>query len=118
MIYGLGILALSFILGQWVGELLGSVLGIDANVGGVGFAMIFLMLLKEWFSRKGWFNVEMESGIEFWNKLYIPIVIAMAASLNVQSAVSSGTLALMAGILPVFLAFAIFPRIVKSFKPD
>jgi malonate transporter MadL subunit len=118
MIYGLSILALSFILGQWVGELLGSALGIDANVGGVGFAMLFLMLLKEWFLRKGWFNVEMESGMEFWNKLYIPIVIAMAASLNVQSAVSSGTLALMAGILPVFLAFAIFPLILNAFKTD
>lgn len=116
MIYGLAILAFSFILGQWLGELLGNVLGIRANVGGVGFAMIFLMLFKEWLSRKGWFKSEMEPGIEFWNKLYIPIVIAMAASLNVQSAISSGSLAVVAGILPVLLAFSVFPLIMNVFK--
>jgi malonate transporter MadL subunit len=116
MIYGLALLALSFLLGQWVGEVLGNLLGINANVGGVGFAMIFLLLFKEWFLKKGWFKPEMETGIDFWNKLYIPVVIAMAASLNVKSAVSSGSLAIAAGILPVLLAFFIFPMIVKSFK--
>ena len=116
MIYGLALLALSFLLGQWVGEVLGSLLGINANVGGVGFAMIFLMIFKEWFLNKGWFKPDMETGIDFWNKLYIPVVIAMAASLNVKSAISSGTLAIVAGIAPVVLAFLIFPLIIKSFK--
>lgn len=116
MIYGLAILACSFILGQWLGILLGGLLGLDANVGGVGFAMIFLMLLKEWFLKKGWFQSDMDLGIEFWNKLYIPIVIAMAASLNVQSAISSGSLALIAGVLPVLIAFAVFPMMMNSFK--
>ena len=116
MIYGLALLALSFLLGQWVGEVLGNLLGINANVGGVGFAMIFLLIFKEWFLNKGWFNPDMEFGIDFWNKLYIPVVIAMAASLNVKSAISSGTLAIVVGILPVILAFLIFPMIIKSFK--
>lgn len=116
MIYGLALLALSFLLGQWVGEVLGNLLGINANVGGVGFAMIFLMIFKEWFLTKGWLKPDMETGIDFWNKIYIPIVIAMAASLNVKSAISSGTLAIVAGIFPVILAFLIFPLIIKSFK--
>jgi malonate transporter MadL subunit len=113
MIKGLALLAFSFLLGMWTGEILGSLLGIQANVGGVGFAMIFLILIKEWFTRRRWFGSELEFGIEFWNKLYIPVVIAMAASLNVKSAISSGSLAIFAGILPVFLAFLIFPMLVK-----
>jgi malonate transporter MadL subunit len=116
MIQGLALLACSFILGMWTGELLGSWLGINANVGGVGFAMVFLLLTKEFFSQKGWWKTELEFGIEFWNKLYIPIVIAMAASLNVKSAVSSGTLAIVAGLLPVLLAFAVFYFLLKAFK--
>jgi malonate transporter MadL subunit len=116
MIKGLALLSVSFILGMWTGELLGTWLGINANVGGVGFAMIFLILTKEYFTRKGWWISELEFGIEFWNKLYIPVVIAMAASLNVKSAISSGTLAIFAGIIPVILAFIVFYFIMKSFK--
>lgn len=116
MIKGLALLSISFILGMWTGELLGSWLGINANVGGVGFAMIFLIVSKEYFTRKGWWKSELEFGIEFWNKLYIPVVIAMAASLNVKSAISSGTLAIFAGIIPVLLAFIVFYFMMKSFK--
>lgn len=116
MIKGLALLSISFILGMWTGELLGSWLGINANVGGVGFAMIFLIVSKEFFTRKGWWKDELEFGIEFWNKLYIPVVIAMAASLNVKSAISSGALAIFAGIIPVLLAFVVFYFMMKSFK--
>ncbi|MGY6744541.1 MAG: malonate transporter subunit MadL [Cecembia sp.] len=116
-IYGLAVLALSFLLGQWMGEFLGSLIGIDANVGGVGFAMIILMFLKEWLVKKSLMSFEMEAGIDFWNKLYIPVVIAMAASLNVRSAITSGTLAIAAGVLPVFVSFWVFPILLKKFKP-
>jgi malonate transporter MadL subunit len=116
MIQGLALLSFSFLLGMWTGDLLGALLGIDANVGGVGFAMIFLILTKEGFTQKGWWKADLEFGIEFWNKLYIPIVIAMAASLNVKSALSSGLLAILAGTIPVFLAFWVFKVLVSSFK--
>ncbi len=118
MIQGLALLSFSFLLGMWSGELLGTWLGIDANVGGVGFAMIFLLLIKEYFQKKGWWKFELEFGIEFWNKLYIPVVIAMAASLNVKAALSSGTLAILAGVLPVLLAFWVFKRLIQSFPPS
>jgi malonate transporter MadL subunit len=118
MIKGLALLSFSFLLGMWIGEQLGGWLGIEANVGGVGFAMILLILLKEYFNSKGWWKAELEFGIEFWNKLYIPIVIAMAASLNVKSALSSGLLAILAGTIPVLLAFYTFKILVKSFKPN
>jgi len=117
-IYGLAVLALSYLLGQWMGEFLGSIMGIDANVGGVGFAMIILIFSKEWLVKNSLMSFEMEAGIDFWNKLYIPVVIAMAASLNVKSAISSGSLAIAAGVLPVLVSFWFFPKILKKFKPQ
>jgi malonate transporter MadL subunit len=118
IIYGVALLALSFLLGQWMGEALGSLLGIDANVGGVGFAMLILMLLKDWFLREGWMKKDMDAGIDFWGKMYIPVVIAMAASLNVKGAVSSGLLAVLAGAIPVAICFAVFPIMLRRFKTD
>jgi malonate transporter MadL subunit len=118
IIYGLSLLSFSYILGQWLGELLGKLLGINSNVGGVGFAMLILMLLKEVFERKGWWKPDMILGIDFWNKMYIPVVIAMAASLNVKSAISSGNLAVFAGIIPVIFGFAFFPILMKVFKEN
>jgi|GEM_PF-4558671 len=38
-IYGVAILAGCYLAGQFIGEMLGSALGIGGNVGGVGFAM-------------------------------------------------------------------------------
>ena len=114
MIKGLALLSFCFLAGMWCGALLGSWLGIDANVGGVGFAMVFLLLSKEYTTSKGWWNGELGFGLEFWNKLYIPIVIAMAASLNVKSALSAGILAILAGTLPVLFAFGVVKILLKQ----
>ena len=45
VIYGLLIMGLCAIVGNVLGYLLGGLLGISANVGGVGFAMLFLVLV-------------------------------------------------------------------------
>jgi malonate transporter MadL subunit len=118
MIKGLALLSFCFLAGMWCGSILGTLLGIDANVGGVGFAMVFLLLSKEYMTSKGLWNGEFGFGLEFWNKLYIPIVIAMSASLNVKSAVSSGLLALLAGTLPVLLAFGVVKILLKQVNPE
>ena len=116
MIYGIALLAFSFLVGQWMGTLLGHWIDIDSNVGGVGFAMIILILTKEVFQRKGWFKPELEYGVDFWGKLYIPVVVAMAASLNVKAAVTSGSLAIVAGAIPVIICFFVFPYLKKGLK--
>lgn len=114
IMYGLGILAFSYLTGIWLGETLGQIMGIDANVGGVGFAMFILIFLNAWFEKKKW--TDFEFGINFWNKMYVPIVIAMSASQNVKVAVSSGLLAVLAGLIPTVLLFAFFPVLIKSFN--
>jgi malonate transporter MadL subunit len=48
-------------------------------------------------------------GIHFWSAMYIPIVVAMAARQNVIAAVSSGWLAILAGVAAVAVSFALLP---------
>ena len=115
-IYGVAILAFCYVTGQLTGELLGKLIGVDANVGGVGFAMLLLILVNDWFTRKGYTNRLTESGIQFWSNMYIPIVVAMSATQNVKVAVSSGMIALVAGIVPVLICVAIIPVLSKLTK--
>jgi malonate transporter MadL subunit len=116
VIYGVAILAFCFVVGQLVGELLGASLGINANVGGVGFAMLLLMVINNWLHKKGFLEKLTESGIVFWSNMYIPIIVAMAATQNVRVAVSSGLLAILAGIIPVAICLIAIPFISKLSK--
>ena len=116
LVYGVAILAGCFLAGQIIGQLLGRILHIDANVGGVGFAMLFLILVNQWMHHKKWFTKEMENGIEFWSKMYIPVIVAMSSIQNVKGALSSGMIAVLAGIIPTAICFLFIPLISKMSK--
>ena len=47
VIYGVGLLAGCMLAGLWAGRLLGLALGVEANVGGVGIAMLLLLFFTE-----------------------------------------------------------------------
>lgn len=113
VIYGVAILAASFMLGQIIGELLGGWLGIDANVGGVGFAMVILILAHHWMRQRQLFTSGMERGILFWSNIYIPVIVAMASIQNVTSALSGGMIAILAGVLPTAACFLLIPFLSK-----
>jgi malonate transporter MadL subunit len=113
LIYGVTLLAFCYVIGQILGEFLGKILGVNANVGGVGFAMLLLMLLHDWFKKKGYLDAVADAGINFWNLMYIPIIVAMAATQNVKLAVSSGLIAILAGIIPVIVCFLAIPILNK-----
>ncbi len=113
VIYGVTLLAFCYLAGQILGELLGQALGIDTNVGGVGFAMLLLIFLNDWFTRKGYLNPPSEQGILFWNHMYVPIIVAMSATQNVKAAVSSGMVAVLAGLIPVAFCFWFIPYIAR-----
>jgi malonate transporter MadL subunit len=117
IIYGVALLSACYLAGQLLGEILGKSLGIEANVGGVGFAMLLLILLCELLSKRGLLKPESIAGIGFWNQMYIPVIVAMAATQNVAAAVSSGFLAILAGIVPTAAAFALIPALARFFKP-
>lgn len=118
VIYGVSILAICYIVGQFIGEVLGLVLGINSNVGGVGFAMIILIFVTGRMKSKKMLSTESEKGILFWSSMYIPIVIAMSATQNVTAALSSGVVAVLAGILSVVVSFLLIPVINKLTSKD
>ena len=113
IIYGVALLAVCYLLGQSVGELLGQWLGIHANVGGVGFAMTLLILANQWLHKRRWLTSEMEQGILFWSNLYIPVIVAMSATQNVSAALTGGVLAVLAGVIPTALAISALPLLAK-----
>jgi malonate transporter MadL subunit len=118
LVYGVAVLAGCFITGQIIGEVLGRLLGIDANVGGVGFAMLLLILVNQWMHKRKLFTAEMEKGILFWSNMYIPVIVAMAAIQNVKAAISSGMIAVLAGIIPTVICFMLIPVIAKMGKSN
>ena len=112
-IYGVGILAACFILGQLIGEYLGRLINIDANVGGVGFAMMLLILANEYLQKKKKIPAPTREGILFWSAMYIPIIVAMSATQNVIAAFSSSYLAILAGSIPTLSLIFLVPLITK-----
>ncbi len=109
IVYGVALLGFCMLLGIYLGDLLGIALGIEANVGGVGIAMLLLLLLSNLSGTRFELSSPSQSGITFWSAMYIPVVVAMAAKQNVIAAVSSGWLAVIAGALAVAASFALIP---------
>ena len=113
VIYGVALLAGCYLAGQIFGLLLGNLLNINTNVGGVGFAMIFLILISDWSKKKGFLPKASEQGVAFWAAMYIPIVVAMSSIQNVVSALSGGIVAILAGILATGISMLLVPIIVQ-----
>ena len=103
VIYGVALLAGCMLAGVFIGELLGDWIGVDANVGGVGIAMLLLVLATARLRATGRLRSVSAKGVTFWSAIYIPVVVAMAASQNVVAAVRGGTAAVLAGLLAVIL---------------
>ena len=113
IVYGVALLSVCLILGMLIGAALGVALNVDANVGGVGIAMLFLVFASNSEKFKALTEDTAGSGIKFWSAMYIPIVVAMAARQNVAAAVDGGMLALLAGIAAVVVSFALVPVLSK-----
>ncbi len=113
VIYGVALLAACLVVGLYVGELLGQLLGVQANVGGVGIAMLLLVLIAGSQRSRALVTGHSGEGIKFWSAMYIPIVVAMAASQNVVAAVDGGMLALIVGVLAVLVSFLLVPLISR-----
>jgi malonate transporter MadL subunit len=96
VIYGTALLALCHMLGIVCGDLLGRALGMKTNVGGVGIAMLLLIVTRLWLHKHGRLCATSESGVTYWGAIYIPVVVAMAMQQNVVAAVRGGPMALLA----------------------
>lgn len=117
-IYGTALLSLCLLVGLSLGRWLGVLLGLDADVGGVGMAMLLLILASEPLRRKGRLMQPTRDGIQFWSSIYVPIVVAMAACQNVRAAWTGGFVALAAGGATVAICFAMVGVLVRWGQPE
>ena len=117
VIYGVALLSACMLVGMVVGELLGMAVGVKANVGGVGIAMLLLILVSDHLRKDFRLDEWTEQGIAFWSAIYIPIVVAMAAQQNVVAALKGGPVAVLAGTLAVAVSFALVPVISRIGQP-
>jgi|TARA_B100000767_G_C19561381_1_gene449247 malonate transporter MadL subunit len=116
VVYGVALLAFCMLTGIFLGDLLGQLIGVDANVGGIGIAMLLLIFMAN--IKNSFFEINSltKSGVNFWSAMYIPIVVAMAAKQNVLAAISGGWMALIAGVLTVIISFMMIPVLYKLIK--
>ena len=113
VIYGVAFLAVCMISGLFLGEALGALIGVEANVGGVGIAMIIMILMSDYLRKRGRLVPLTEQGILFWSAIYIPVVVAMAAKQNVLGALKGGPAAILAGSGAVVVCFLLVPVLSK-----
>ncbi|HKJ03173.1 MAG TPA: malonate transporter subunit MadL [Longimicrobiales bacterium] len=113
VIYGVGLLAACYLSGIFLGDLLGDVIGVRANVGGVGIAMLLLILASDVLIKRGRLKPHTREGVIFWSAIYIPVIVAMAAKQNVVAALHGGPMAFLAGALAVVACFALVPVISR-----
>ena len=118
IIYGTALLAVCHMLGIVCGDLLGRALGMKTNVGGVGIAMLLLIVLRLWLHRHGRLCATSESGVHYWGAIYIPVVVAMAMQQNVVSAVRGGPMALLAAAGSVAVCGLFISFINRAEKPS
>ena len=109
VIYGVALLAGCYMAGNVIGDILGALLGVKANIGGVGFAMLFLIIISSWAQQKGIMKAPEEQGIKWWSAMYIPVVVAMSSIQNVAAALSGGVVAILGGLLAVAIGFLMIP---------
>ena len=119
IIYGTALLAVCHLLGIVLGDLLGRALGMTTNVGGVGIAMLLLIIARVWLHKQGLFNETSERGVNYWGAIYIPVVVAMAMQQDVVKALSGGWMALLAAVgaaveavRPIGTIFAVQPPVL------
>ncbi len=68
VIYGTGLLAFCMLVGLVIGQLLGITLGVGKNVGGVGIAMLLLIVLSDWLRRRDRLPAPTQQGVLFWRR--------------------------------------------------
>lgn len=109
MIYGVALLAGCMFLGSFIGNLLGLLTGLNSDIGGVGFAMCFLLMVTNSKKIDKLLPKGYTKGLDFWKEMFIPVIIAMSASQNVVSALDGGVLALTAGVGVVVVMLLLIP---------
>jgi malonate transporter MadL subunit len=117
-IYGVALLAACYLAGQLIGDQLGRLFHMNGNIGGVGFAMLLLILVSDFLKKKNLLTKEPEQGILFWSAMYIPVVIAMSATQNVKAALHGSWVALAVGVFVTLFMLMLVPVLARTAKTN
>jgi malonate transporter MadL subunit len=120
IIYGTALLALCHLLGIFLGDVLGHALGVKTNVGGVGIAMLLLIFARLYLVGTNRLPRLSELGVEYWGAMYIPVVVAMAATQDMVAALRGGPVAVLSAIGAVALCAVVIAFINRTerIQPD
>ena len=64
VVYGVALLAGCYMAGNFIGDVLGALLGVKANIGGVGLAILLLILISTWAIQKEYMNASEEQALK------------------------------------------------------
>lgn len=118
-IYGLGLVGICMFLGSFIGRLIGKAVNINGDVGGVGFAILILILYTNYLEKKGRpLSEKTSNGIGLLNSLFIPIVVAMSMIQNVVAAFEGGLVPLLGGLLATMGGILLVPVMLKFVKEE
>jgi malonate transporter MadL subunit len=118
IIYGTALLAVCHLLGIFLGDGLGQALGVKTNVGGVGIAMLLLIFARLYMQKTDRLPKLTELGVEYWGAMYIPVVVAMAATQDMVAALRGGPVAVLAAIATVGLCACVIAAINRTERSD
>ena len=114
IIYGTALLAVCHLAGIFLGDLLGQLLGVKTNVGGVGIAMLLLIFARLYMEKTDRLPKLTELGVEYWGALYIPVVVAMAAQQDMVAALRGGPVAVISALGAVAVCATVIAAINRS----
>jgi malonate transporter MadL subunit len=118
IIYGTALLAVCHLLGIFLGDVLGHALGVKTNVGGVGIAMLLLIVARLYMQKRAILPKLTELGVEYWGAMYIPVVVAMAAQQDMVAALRGGPVAVLSAIGAVALCAVVIAAINRAERPE
>lgn len=114
VIYGTALLAACLLVGMLTGSWLGTLAGVNRDLGGIGLSMLLLIGSTELLRRLGLLSEGVRAGISWWSGMYIPIVAAMACIQDVKGALGGGAAALLAGATAVLAGFGMTAVLCRS----
>jgi len=118
IIYGTALLAVCHLLGIFLGDVLGHALGVKTNVGGVGIAMLLLIVARLYMQKRDILPKLTELGVEYWGAMYIPVVVAMAAQQDMVAALRGGPVAVLSAIGAVAVCAVVIAVINRAERPE
>ena len=118
IIYGTALLAVCHLLGIFLGDVLGHALGVKTNVGGVGIAMLLLIVARLYMQKRDILPKLTALGVEYWGAMYIPVVVAMAAQQDMVAALRGGPVAVLSAIGAVAVSAVVIAVINRAERPE